>query len=81
MFSLTKQAEILSKDCLLSEGGFVFCDKIRSEFCTARYAMPDMDNYAFKMNYQYSLTTSYVDQIIIRMRDYCLSHGLEYREK
>ena len=81
MKSLTEQAKEIAKKFWDTEGGFVFCNKEKSIFCTARYATLVYDNFAFVIHFEAGCIKDFEKILAVRMKEYCGVHQLVFTEK
>ena len=79
--TLAEQAERIAKILWKPNGGFIFCNKKISKFCTAADANTDHDNYAFVVDYNLDYTRSLTEKLINGMMQYCNNYNLEFAEK
>ena len=82
MITLSEQAEKLSHECRITEGGFMFYNVKKEIFFMATiYSKLEDCKYAFKIYHDINSDRTLVDKLFDELKNYCLISGLEFTEK
>ena len=81
MITLTEQAKEISEELFNDPDVFIFCNKREAMFSTAKCAGVKYDKYAFAFLNSFRVEDQFIEELIIKMKSYCILHSLRFTEK